>query len=49
MSYCTGQNIEIARGKAIKIPLMEKNLKVSRLFWAKYTKRMESFYFVKIS
>ena len=25
MSYCTGKNIEIARGKAIKMLVLEKN------------------------
>ena len=32
MSYCTGQNIEIARGKALKMLVMEKDLKVNLLF-----------------
>ena len=25
MSYCTGKNIEIARGKALKMLVLEKN------------------------
>ena len=33
MSYCTGQNIEIARGKALKMLVMEKDLKVNLLFF----------------
>ncbi len=30
MPYCTGKNIEIARGKAIKMLVVEKNI-ISRL------------------
>ena len=35
MSYCTGKNIEIARGKAIKMLVLEKKLvgAVADSFW----------------
>lgn len=32
MSYCTVQNIEIARGKALKMLVMEKDLIVAFFF-----------------